>query len=104
MRSSLPVRSPWRLSWKMVKRMALLPREELGERHVDRLQEGLLDALLLGLLHQLLLQLEGGLRPLHVVDRQARLDDRVELVGIGLLGELPSREHLVGLLAVVARL
>src|SRR6185312_6457380 len=108
MRSSLPSRSPRRLSWKMVKRTVASPllvgqpREELRERHVDRLEEALLH---LGRrLHEALLQVEGGLRALHAVDREARIDDVVEVVGVVLAGERAQRDHAVLLLALVARL
>src|SRR5437763_1935927 len=105
MRSSLPWRSPWRLSWKIVNRMsgrARLAREELRERAVERIHQA---GLHLGrLLHEPLLEVERGLRPLEVIDREARLDDVVEIIGVVLRGERAQRDHAVLLLARVARL
>src|SRR5947199_16293 len=106
MHATFPVRSPWRLSWKMVNRMAALPLEELRERLVDRLEEALLLFLLLGrhLLHQQLLQVERGLRALQVIDGEARLDDVVELLRVGLSRKRLHRNQPVLLLAHVATL
>ena len=58
----------------------------------------------IGAAHQALLQVERGLRPLHAVEREARLDDVVEVVGVGLARERAQRDHAVLLLARVARL
>src|SRR5207244_1357392 len=102
-RSSLPFRSPWRLSWKMVNRTgAWLSRKELRERRVERVEEAALG--LVRLFHQPLLQIEGGLGPLHVVDGEARFDDRVEVVGVLLAGKRAQRNDAVLFLARVAGL
>src|SRR5436190_9702140 len=110
MRSSLPLRSPWRLSWKIVNRIfrGLLARarEELGKRLVDGVEErSLLRLRHRGrLLHQHLLQVVRRLRALHPVDGKARVDEVVEAVRVSLSSERAQRDDVVLLLACVARL
>src|ERR1700682_3498712 len=82
--------------------MLALPREELRQRLVDGVEEAAL--FIRRLLHEALLQVERRLRARHAVDREARVDDVVEIGGVALARERAQRNHPVLLLARVARL